>query len=176
MDQPTILLVSVFLVIAAVVLMRLARQQKRKTGLPRGRIIYSDTQGWVRLERPLFDPELNLTGKPDYLVEHNGQVIPVEVKSSRGVIAPYDAHIYQLAAYCLLVMRHYGKRPGYGILHYPDKTFQIDFSNALEAEVTALVADMRSRDGVKNLDRSHQLPQRCSHCGYRFVCDQVLRI
>lgn len=176
MDQPTILLVSIFLVIAAFALLQLARQQKRKTGLPGGRIIYSDTQGWVRLERPLFDPELNLTGKPDYLVEHAGKVIPVEVKSSRGVKAPYEAHIYQLAAYCLLVMRHYGIRPDYGILNYPDKTYQIDFTPALEAEVTALLADMRYRAEWKNLDRSHQLPQRCNHCGYRFACDQVLRI
>ena len=41
------------------------------------------TRGWGKLERPLYDQALDLTGKPDYLVQQNGQIIPVEVKSGR---------------------------------------------------------------------------------------------
>ena len=68
--------------------------------------------------------ELGLVGKPDYLVESAGQLIPVEVKSTRNSNAPYDAHIFQLAAYCLLVQRQLGKRPPYGILHYANRTYR----------------------------------------------------
>jgi CRISPR-associated exonuclease Cas4 len=167
---------ALLLTIAALVFFWLARRQKHKSGLPAGRVIYTDTQGWMRVERPLYNSELNLTGKPDYLVEQQGQLIPVEVKSSRRVSAPYDAHINQLGAYCLLVESSYGKRPPYGILRYPDKTFAIDFTPALEARVLSLVAEMHARSRAKNINRSHESPQRCARCGYRLLCGQALRI
>ena len=86
-------------------------RQRREAGLPGGRVIYTDTQGWNKVEKPLFNAALGLTGKPDYLIEQNGQIIPVEVKSGRAPNAPYDSHIYQLASYCLLVEKTYKKRP-----------------------------------------------------------------
>lgn len=171
-----LLLLAYLLSIMALVFFWLARRQKRKSGLPAGRIIYSDTQGWMRVERPLYSPELNLTGKPDYLVELKGQLIPVEVKSSHPMSAPYDSHINQLGVYCLLVERCYGKRPPYGILRYPEKTYAIDFTVALETQVLSLVTEMQTKIKVKKLNRSHQSPQRCARCGYRSYCDQVLRL
>lgn len=176
MDQLPVFPLALILIFTALALFWLARRQQRKSGLPPGRLIYTDTQGWLRVERPLYSAELNLTGKPDYLVEHQGQLIPVEVKSSRRVSAPYDAHINQLAAYCVLVESCYGKRPPYGILRYPDNTFAIDFTPELEARVLSLVTEMQSRFTARNINRSHQSPQRCAGCGYRHLCDQVLRI
>jgi CRISPR/Cas system-associated exonuclease Cas4 (RecB family) len=93
-------------------------RQRKAAGLPGGRIIYTDTRGWGKLEKPLFHQAFGLTGKPDYLIQQNGQIIPVEVKSGRAPEAPYDSHIYQLASYCLLVEKTYNKRPPYGIIHY----------------------------------------------------------
>lgn len=90
--------------------------------------------------------------------------------------APYDSHINQLGVYCLLVERCYGKRPPYGILRYPEKTYAIDFTAALETQVLSLIAEMQTKIKVKNLNRSHQSPQRCARCGYRSYCDQVLRL
>ncbi len=52
-----------------------------RSGLPQGRVIYTDMGGWNRPERPLFSREFLLTGKPDYLVADGDDVIPVEVKS-----------------------------------------------------------------------------------------------
>ena len=176
MDQLPVLPLAILLFFAALVLFLLARRQQRQSGLPAGRVIYTDTQGWLRLEKPLYSSELNLTGKPDYLVEQQGQLIPVEVKSSRRVTAPYDAHINQLGAYCLLVESCYGKRPPYGILRYPDKTFAIDFSPELEDRVLFILQEMQSQVSSKNINRSHQSPERCAGCGYRHLCDQALRI
>jgi CRISPR-associated exonuclease Cas4 len=149
-------------------------RQRRAAGIPGGRVIYTDTGGWGALERPLYYPPLKLTGKPDYLVRQNGVVIPVEVKSGRAPESPYDSHIFQLASYCLLVEKTYGKRPPYGIIHYTDRDFAIDYTPDLENALMDLLADMR-RDEIKNdVDRSHEQVARCARCGYRELCDQSL--
>ena len=98
----------------------------------------------------------------------------MEVKSSRVVSAPYDAHIYQLAAYCLLIQRRFGKRPPYGILHYPNRTFAIDYTPQLETALLDLLSEMHARERRTDLSRSHQFPERCRGCGYRSICDQSL--
>jgi len=97
----------------------LSARQRRSAGLPGGRVIYNDTRGWGALEKPLIDEALGLTGKPDYLVREHGRIIPVEVKTGRTPESPYDGHIFQVAAYCLLVEKTYGKRPPYGIIRDP---------------------------------------------------------
>jgi CRISPR-associated exonuclease Cas4 len=176
MPQLPFLPLAIFLAVISLLFFWLAGRQRRKTNLPGGQVIYIDTQGWMKIEKPLYDPGLGLTGKPDYIVEKNQQLIPVEVKTSRGVTAPYDGHIYQLAAYGVLVEKHYGKRPRYGILRYPDRTFAVDFTADLEAKVREVIGDMHAKVSTKSINRSHQSPQRCTHCGFRSMCDQSLRI
>lgn len=169
-------IVGILCLLLAVVLFVLSGYQKRQLGLPGGRVIYADTSRWNKAEKPLFDPDLGLTGKPDYLVEQGDVIIPVEVKSTRAVDAPYDAHIYQLGVYCLLVERTYGKRPPYGIINYPTRTFAVDYTPALEEAVLNIIGELHEKSNQKNLPRSHDAPERCAHCGFRSVCDQVLRI
>ncbi len=168
------LYLAVFALVLSIALFWLARRQQKATGLPAGRVIYADTRNWGVPEQPLYDAELGLVGKPDYLVEQNQQIIPVEVKSSHVSAAPYDAHIFQLAAYCLLVQRHYGKRPAYGILHYPRRTFAIDYTPELENRLLAMLAEMRTQERRSDVPRSHNSAARCSRCGFRSVCDQRL--
>jgi len=123
------------LLLVALILFWHSNRQLRRAGLPGGRIIYTDTRGWGKLEKPLIYAPLELTGKPDYLVEKEGSIIPVEVKSGRAPAVPYDSHIYQLAAYCLLVEMTFGKQPAYGIPHYTNRDFAIDYSSELEASL-----------------------------------------
>lgn len=149
-------------------------QQRREAGLPGGRVIYSDTEAWGKVERPLYYQPLQLTGKPDYLVRQNGVIIPVEVKSGRTPESPYDSHIFQLASYCLLVEKHYGVRPPYGIIHYNDRDFAVDFTPELEFALMEMLADMRRDERKKEVERSHEQSNRCSNCGYRKICDQSL--
>ena len=164
----------IFFFILALVFLWQSGRQRREAGLPDGRVIYTDTDGWGVVERPLYYQPLKLTGKPDYLVRQNGIVIPVEVKSGRAPESPYDSHIFQLASYCLLVEKTYGKRPPYGIIHYNDRDFAIDYTAGLEFALMDLLADMR-RDELKNhVDRSHEQAARCAHCGFRDLCDQSL--
>jgi len=162
------------LVLLAIILFWQAQRGRKALGLPAGRIISADMRGWGPVEQPLYDAELGLVGKPDYLVESSGQLIPVEVKTSRASNAPYDAHIFQLAAYCLLIQRQLGKRPPYGILRYPNRTYAIDFTPQLEQAILDQLAEIHHQEKQKELPRSHHSAARCSHCGYRRVCDQRL--
>lgn len=165
---------AILLTILATGLLWISSRQRQGAGLPGGRIIYSDTKNWGAVEQPLYDPIVGLTGKPDYLVQQGDHLIPVEVKSKRISQAPYDAHIYQLAAYCLLVQRVFGQRPPYGILHYANRTFSIDYTPELESQLIDLVLEMQTQNNRKSLNRSHQIPARCARCGYRSACDQSL--
>jgi CRISPR-associated exonuclease Cas4 len=180
----TTLYLALFLVLVALVFFWQASAVRRRSGLPGGHVIYTDTRGWGPVEKPLYDAALNLTGKPDYLVEKNNTIIPVEVKSAAVPPAPYDSHIYQVAAYCYLVEHSLGKRPPYGILHYTGrlssrtrlstgKSYAIDYTHKLEEALLDLVAEMRSQERSE-CNRSHDNPARCKGCGYRSICDQKL--
>ena len=168
------LYLALALFIFALFFFRKSSVQQKEAGLPGGRIIYSDTRSWGKVEKPLYFSELDLTGKPDYLVEQNGRIIPVEVKSGRAPDAPYDSHIFQLAAYCLLVEKNYDTRPPYGIIHYENKDFAIDYTRELEDALTDLLVEMKRDVHKKDVPRSHEQAGRCARCGYRNVCDQRL--
>jgi len=162
------------LLLIALVLLYISGRQRRLSGLPGGRVVYTDTRTWGPVEKPLFDAGLGLTGYPDYLVEQGGSLVPVEVKTGRTPPAPYDSHIYQLAVYCLLVQKTYDKRPSHGIIHYPARDFAVDYTPALESALLKLLADIRRNERCSDVNRSHDDPQRCRRCGFRDVCDQTL--
>jgi CRISPR-associated exonuclease Cas4 len=166
--------IGLALLALALILFFISGMQRRASGLPGGRVIYTDTRAWGAVEKPLFDADLGLAGKPDYLVEQNGRVIPVEVKTGRAPESPYDSHIFQVAAYCLLVHRSTGKRPPYGILHYPGRDFAVDYTSELENALLDLIADMRMDERRSEVRRSHEDENRCRHCGFQHVCDQRL--
>ena len=163
----TLLLIALFLFWASAV-------RRKSAGLPGGRVIYTDTRGWGPVEKPLYDAELGLAGKPDYIVEQGGRFIPVEVKTGRTPEAPYDSHIFQLASYCYLVEKTYGKRPTHGIIHYPNRDFAVDYTRELESALLDLVADLRLKERRSDVSRSHDQENRCRRCGFRSACDQRL--
>jgi CRISPR-associated exonuclease Cas4 len=166
------LYIALALLVFAFIFFWQSGRQRQAAGLPGGRVIYTDTRGWGKLEKPLFNAALGLTGKPDYLIQQNGQIIPVEVKSGRAPEAPYDSHIYQLASYCLLVEKTYGKRPPYGIIHYEGRDFAVDYTRELEASLLDLLAEMNRDEAKKEVSRSHEQASRCKRCGFKDMCDQ----
>lgn len=147
---------------------------QKKSGIPAGEIIYIDTSGWKALTKPLFDPKLGLTGKPDYLVKQGTKLIPVEVKSSRAPQHPYKGHILQLAAYCYLVSIEFKVKPDFGYIHYQDKTYKIPYSTGLENELFELIQEIKSHESQSGVDRSHRSPGRCRGCGFSWACDQKI--
>ncbi|TLN22751.1 Dna2/Cas4 domain-containing protein [bacterium] len=158
----------------AALLLWLGNRAQQAAGLPRGRVVYADPKLWGRPEKPFFDVQSGLTGRPDYLVEQDGRIIPVEVKSAWSPSTPYDSHLFQLFAYCLLVERATGKRPPYGILRYRDRTFAVDYTREWEQRLLDELDTMRKQEKRGEAGRSHEEAGRCRRCGFRSVCDQKL--
>lgn len=168
-------MLAFILIVLALLLWFFAQRARQASGLPAGEVVYSDTGGWTRLEKPLFSATLQLTGKPDYLVRQGTDYIPVEVKSGRAPPAgPYASHVYQLAAYCALVAETYQRRPAYGLIKYADRTLAVDFTPALEAELTDLLDEMRADGEAEDVARSHSSAARCRACGFREECEESL--
>lgn len=165
----------IILLVIGVLLWLLARWLRQGSGVPQGRVIYTDTGAWGRLEKPLFSQVLQLTGKPDYLVDTKQGFIPVEVKSAGAPPGgPYESHIFQLAAYCVLVEEAYQQRPAYGLIKYADKTLAVDFTPQLESDLLDLLDEMRADEDEGDVARSHDSVARCRRCGFREVCDEAL--
>ena len=160
----------------AIALLLLSMRERRKSGLPQAQVVYADTDLWQRVPETLVDHQLGLVGKPDYVMKtRQGSLIPVEVKTGHTPDTPYDSHKLQLMAYGLLIRRNYAQTPAYGLLHYPDKDFRVDFTPDLEAKLTGTLEEMRQIENKKVVPaRSHNSSARCRSCGYRGICDQKI--
>jgi CRISPR-associated exonuclease Cas4 len=167
-------LLPLLLIVLALLFFWISSRLKRRTGMPDGRIIYADSGQWGKPAKPLYDADLGLTGKPDYLIRKRKTIIPVEVKSAWAPPVPYESHKLQLAAYCLLVESSFGQRPPYGLLRYRNRTFRINYSDELEGQLLDVLDEIREVKEQEEAGRSHHQKNRCARCGYRYVCDQRL--
>lgn len=165
---------AILLLALALLLLWLAGRQRRGLGLPSGRVLYRDMGAGDTVRRPLYAADLDLAGKPDYLLRTERGLVPVEVKSGRTPGQPYESHVYQLAAYCALVERHYGQRPVAGLVRYPERSFEVAYTPELENQLLTLLEEMRADMAAAEVDRSHQQAGRCRACGYLERCDQGL--
>ena len=166
---------GIALLLLAVVAWLRSRELWQQAGLPAGEVIFSDTGNWYKQAKPLYSAQFQLTGKPDYLIQQaNGLIIPVEVKSRSAPSQPNEGHVFQLAAYCLLVEEVYGIRPDHGIIQYNDRAYSVRYSEEIEEQLLETLAAMREDLFAEELDRSHEERRRCRRCPYRAYCDQRL--
>jgi len=160
----------------AVTLLLLSLRERKKSRLPQASVVYADTDLWQKVPSPLLDQQLGLVGKPDYVMKtKQGSLIPVEVKTGHTPETPYDSHRLQLMAYGLLIQSNYSQTPEYGLLHYPDKDFKVDFTPELQAQLVETLDEIRQiehEDYVPN--RSHASSARCRSCGYRGICEEKI--
>jgi CRISPR-associated exonuclease Cas4 len=135
----------------------------------------SDEYG-QKLEKPLISKQYGLIGRPDYLVRTDDGIIPVEIKSARLPSSgqPYDSHVMQLAAYCLLVEDLLDADVSYGIIRYRDAEISVDYTSELRAELLDLIEEMRTARSSRDVHRSHNESGRCANCWMRDVCDESL--
>ena len=182
-------LAGVVLLLVAFVAWRAARRGARQANLPEGRIIYSDTGAPVgriapvslnergeRQEKPLLSHRHGLVGRPDYLVQTEEGIVPVEAKSTTcpasGV--PYESHLMQLACYCLLVEEATKASVPYGVIRYRDRQLRIDYTDELRESLLELLAEMREARRAPDVYRSHDEAARCAACSYREICVESL--
>jgi CRISPR-associated exonuclease Cas4 len=148
-----------------------AKNIRRQYGIPDGMITYSDLN---KPAQPLFSKELGLTGKPDYIVRHRGQYIPVEVKTGTA-IKPYWNHIMQIAAYCLLLEEQYNTAVPFGVLTYGDRRqFRVPFGPELKRQIQDKMAEIRAQLWSNQVDRNHNVATKCQSCSLRRYCTQKI--
>jgi CRISPR-associated exonuclease Cas4 len=179
----------IVLVLLALASYLAARRASSRSGLPGGRILYSDTgypvgrigpteknKDGEEQEKPLISRRYGLIGKPDYLVQTDDGIIPIEVKSTRCPAngRAYDSHIMQLAAYCLLVEEALDANVPYGIIRYSDCEIDLDYTSDLRDELIVLLEEIREARLARDVHRSHDDARRCRSCSMRASCDEAL--
>ena len=90
----------------------------------------------------LSSTSVPLVGKPDYLIKQGSVVLPVEVKTGKTPVAPHRNHIVQLIAYCLLVEENFGVAPLKGVIRYPEKEFEVPYTEKAKEKLQKLVGEI----------------------------------
>ena len=148
------------------------KKEKKRYGVPEGLILYSDLNVPAS---PLFSKHSRLVGKPDYIIQQNNRLIPVEVKSGKGQ-HPHQSHIIQLAAYCQILEETTKSFIPEGILVYNHVPYTIPFNPKLRFELEAVMKTMRSYLRGSGVKRNHTDSHRCRNCSMRGYCTYVVQV
>lgn len=156
------------LVLISKIINKKTENLKKSSKIQDGKIIYSDLN---KPSKAFFSRRYMIAGKPDYVIENMGKVIPVEFKS--GVHERvFDSHVLQLAAYCHLIEENFGVFVPYGVLVYSDKkSFKIAFNPKLRFELEESLKEMRKIIRKGKVVRNHDSRNKCNLCSMSDFCD-----
>lgn len=144
-------------------------ERARERSKVRGHIAYIGEIGSAPVLR---SEEHGLTGRPDYILEIEGGLVPVEVKTGRVPRGPLFSHVIQLAAYCLLL-----EKEGvvtHGILRYGDVEHIVAFDDNLRSLLMKKMDEMRAAMASGEVHRDHDRPGKCRSCSRREACPERL--
>jgi CRISPR-associated exonuclease Cas4 len=144
-------------------------ERERERSNVHGRIAYIGENGSPRL---LMSEEHGLTGRPDYILEIDGGLVPVEAKTGRVPRGPLFSHVIQLAAYCLLLEQE--GRVTYGILRYGEVQHIVAFDDNLRALLLKKIGELREAMASGEAHRDHDRPGKCRSCSRRDACPERL--
>jgi CRISPR-associated exonuclease Cas4 len=147
----------------------LAKRKRRKVNVD-GKLLYVGTDD----QRLLVSERYKLTGRPDYILMVDNELIPVDLKTGRQPRGPLFSHILQIGAYCLLLSDENGKRVSRGILKYGDVEHEIEFDDELENLLLSKLAEMRGLMGSGDVHRNHNRVGKCLGCSRRDHCPERL--
>jgi len=147
---------------------RIAREIREKRAI-QGEIKYVDN-GEPRMLR---SERLGLQGRPDYILEIEGEMVPVELKSGRTPKGPLFSHILQVAAYCVLLEEE-GQKVTHGILRYEEAEHEIEYNQDLRKMVLSKLDEMRALMKSGDVHRNHHRPGKCRSCSRREGCPERL--
>ncbi len=136
------ILIIVALLILVGILLAIVILKQKSFGSVAGNRVYSDTQhipGEV-----IYSDELQLKGKPDYVIKEGDSYIPIEVKTGKTPSTPYQNHVMQLLAYCALVETTYNTKVPYGIVKYPEREFRVEYTQEMKNNLFKTLAEMRA--------------------------------
>ena len=147
----------------------LRAKRKREEVAIEGDIRYVGRQ----TSRLLRSERFGLTGRPDYILERGGEIIPVEVKSGRKPKGPLFSHVLQVAAYCLLLEEE-GNKVSHGILRYGDMEHEVEFDAEMRSLLLGKLKEMRRLKVTEDVHRNHHRPGKCHSCSRRDMCPERL--
>jgi CRISPR-associated exonuclease Cas4 len=147
---------------------RKAREIRERRAI-QGEIKYVD-DGKPRMLR---SDRLGLQGRPDYILEVEGEMVPVELKSGRTPKGPLFSHILQLAAYSVL-LEDEGEKVTHGILRYEEAEHEIEYNQDLRRMVISKLDEMRVLMKNGEVHRNHHRPGKCRSCSRREGCPERL--
>ena len=147
----------------------LRAKKKREEVAIEGDIRYVGRQ----TSRLLKSERYGLTGRPDYILERGGEIIPVEVKSGRKPKGPLFSHVLQVAAYCLLLEEE-GNTVTHGILRYGDMEHEVEFDAEMRSMLLGKLKEMRRLKVTGDVHRNHHRPGKCHSCSRREMCPERL--
>ncbi len=156
----TVFIVLLVVCLLGFLLFGVSLVMRRRIGIPSGDVVYSDSE---KAPGEILEAQsIPLVGKPDYILEKDGAHIPVEVKTGKTPKTPYKNHIAQLFAYCLLVGEHFGKRPPYGIIRYPDREIPLQYTEETEEGLKKTIREVLQKKQSGEYRQSIQ--QICRRC------------
>ena len=152
---------------------------RRSAGLPDKDVVYEDTMGANESGAHgeiLFSRRYGLSGKPDYLLEDEEGLIPVEVKSGNAPRnqQPHRSHLMQLAVYFVLVEDALRSPAPYGLIRYNDRTLRIENTDELREDLFSVITEMTVTLARNSARRNHDQARRCAGCSLAEACDERL--
>ncbi|KAA0003717.1 MAG: Dna2/Cas4 domain-containing protein [Thermoplasmata archaeon] len=115
-----------------------------------------------------------LRGKPDYVIEKEGEFIPVEEKTGRVPKGPLFSHMIQIIVYCMLIEDVTEKKPSYGILKYNENIYRITYDENLKEVVLQLRDNILHAIEKGEVHRNHDRRGKCINCSRREICPERL--
>ncbi len=149
-----------------------AREKRRLLEVMEGEVKYVDAA--KKTPPMLISEKYHLRGRPDYILEIDGENIPVEVKTGRVPKGPFFSHILQIVAYCLLLEEMHGTAPPHGIVKYSGTEFEIEYDESLKDLLIGKLKDMREIMKTEEVHRNHKREGKCRHCSRRELCPERL--
>jgi len=127
-----------------------------------------------RESRLLKSERYGLSGRPDYILSIDGELVPVDVKTGRRPKGPLFSHILRVAAYCLLLSEDEGAKVTHGILKYDNVEHEIEFDDEMKGLLLSKLDEMRELLRTKEVHRNHNRMGKCRSCSRRSICPERL--
>lgn len=157
--------------------MKAIKKVKPQLHIPGESLFYADKQHSRFKNRVIYGKLLRcekhgLTGKPDYIFKRGRRLVPVELKSgaAKGLDAPRDGDLLQLAAYFVIVKSAFRTKPRFGRLVYGDCMFIVKNSGRLRRRLFRTVRAMRGMLAAETPPLAEPGFVKCRYC----VCRETV--
>jgi CRISPR-associated exonuclease Cas4 len=160
---------ATFFLFVALKAAKLVMSSREIAAIPSGKIEYIADEH----SSDLISNRHGLIGKPDYVINIEGALVPIEFKSGRIPRGPLFSHILQIVAYSLIVEERYGRVP-YGMLVYGTNQYKISITDELKQVVIKKANEMREALKTGVVHRDHKKISKCRFCSRRSYCSEKL--